>query len=113
MTPHEKAVEAARLASIKEAGRIFDLPSLDLEEAGENYLPDQMTTAAITAYLASMEAQGWVMVPTPARDSAIEAACLAYWPSHWRNHMTDADKNSIREHMRSALNAAMLAAKEG
>lgn len=58
MTPHEKAVEAANIAGIEARDAALRQDVNDVLSAMYD-----ATTAAITAYLASMEAQGWVMVP--------------------------------------------------
>lgn len=40
-------------------------------------------------------------------DEVVEAACLGYWPLHWKEHIAESDKPSIRRHMRNALLAAL------
>ena len=91
MTPHEKAVEAA-------------------EQAGDATLFDDNThwsahyTAAIAAYLASMEAQGWVMVPREATDDMVDAA---------RHFLEPQTERIGRACYRAMIDTAMLAANEG
>lgn len=86
MTPHKKAVEAA-------------------EQAGDATLFDDNThwsahyTAAISTYLASMEAQGWVMVPREPTEVMLEAG-----------RAENVGPHSMRP---SYIYRAMLAAKEG
>ena len=46
-------------------------------------------------------------------ESAIEAACAAYWQEHWHGHFTPKRKDQIREAMRRALEAAADAIAKG
>lgn len=58
MTPHEKAVVAAAIACAEVP------PIRNVDQA----------RAAVTAYLTSMQEQGWVMVPREATDNMVDAA---------------------------------------
>lgn len=45
--------------------------------------------------------------PSPSiSEGEVEAACLGYWPLHWRDHIDESDKPSIRRNMANALEAA-------
>jgi hypothetical protein len=52
------------------------------------------------------------MVDVAATRESVEAACLAYWPLHWESHMDQTDKESIRRHMASAVEAAVRAERD-
>ncbi len=75
MSAHEKAVEAATRAYLYELDLDPDMPH-GLEPDAEIWRKVQapMISAAITAYLASMQEQGWVMVPREATDNMVDAA---------------------------------------
>ena len=70
MSAHEKAVEAAAIAHCASQG--FDPTDLMPNDGPRlgYYVPGAQVT--ITAYLASMQEQGWVMVPkTPSEEMLI------------------------------------------
>lgn len=65
--PHAKAVEAAALALINQDRARFELPphAASSEAFDEGRKATGIATTAITAYLAAMRAEGWVMVRVP------------------------------------------------
>lgn len=49
----------------------------------------------------------WKIVRLTASDEQVEAACLGYWPLHWPQNFDKKDADSIRGHMRKAIEAAI------
>ena len=74
--PHAKAVEAALLAVVNRERAMFGIAPV--RAIPQNITPDTRlalnTQAAITAYLATMRAEGWVMVPSAATVDMVTAA---------------------------------------
>jgi hypothetical protein len=126
MSAHEKAVEAAARA-------IYDaLPNFSMQwqpntaggysqhRVDEPYGIDgvrvrqcnDQARAAITAYLASMQEQGWVMVPVEPTEAMLNAAMddLDWWLKP--NEGEAAKLNGEQKTTLSSVYAAMLAAKE-
>lgn len=102
MSAHEKAVEAAAIAHCASQG--FDPTDLMPNDGPRlrYYVPGAQVT--ITAYLASMQEQGWVMVPREATDDMVDAA---------RHFLEPQTERIGRACYRAMIDAAMLAAKDG
>jgi len=82
------ALEAAAKAIFKRSiYHGYDDETIASEWARTSYLHRNVATAAITAYLAQREKEGWVMVPLNPTDDMIEAGC-ANNPTQW-NEGTD------------------------